>query len=556
LPLAGTVVDEAGKPVPRARVMLTLRPADRAGGKPWLMAGGSVESLVATTGEDGSFSFANVPVGYSGEFRVEAAGKGILDTRQQRRGTVYRAPAKDIQLTLPQAARIEAVAVDKDTGKPVGNVRLMATDYRVGPQEPGRCVSKKAGRFVWDKLPPGSYQLSVAAPAEGPANWAGAPVTVTVKAGQVKTGVKIELTRGGMAELAFVDAEDGAPVKHPRFGLSSKELKGWVMGGGGEDGVGRIRLVPGTYKIYWVSAYRYTSARNAGSITVEADKTARLELKLTKSPRFHGVVRDPAGKPLGGASVCVLPGWRSAASDPEGKYELWKDFQNWSYHKSFLLAARHVDRNLAAAVEVGKPAEALDLKLMAALTVAGRVVDPAGKPVRGANVSVLIDRKQPSPGLWEGLADTDPAGRYEVKALPPGRDYVLRFQAEGYATVDIPVASRSVGGRRVEGPTVVLQPVKRFAGEAVAREIAIPDFPGTWAIWGSTGRDRRGHIWFGVSSHKIETPSAHLFEYEPKTGSRLWRELYVEEAILASSTHGPIECIDCHRTFDTGQRIR
>jgi len=45
-------------------------------------------------------------------------------------------------------------------------------------------------------------------------------------------------------------------------------------------------------------------------------------------------------------------------------------------------------------------------------------------------------------------------------------------------------------------------------------------------------------------------------QYRPKTSSRPWRELYVDEAILASSTHGPIECTACHRTFDTGQRIR
>ncbi len=519
LTLAGTVVDDDAKPIARAKVVLRLRPADRGGGKPWLFAGGSVASLVTTTGTDGRFSFANVPVGYAGEFRVEAAGRGILDTLQQRRGTAARAPAGDIELTLPAAARIEAVAVEKGTGKPVGDVTLMAVDYSVLPPEPGRCVSKQAGRYAWDKLPAGRYQLSVAVPAEGMANWAGAPVTVAVKAGEAKTDVKIELMRGGVAELTFVDAADGTPVKRPVFGLSSKLLKGWAFGGAGEDGVGRMRLVPAEYKVNWTSAYRYAAARDAGTITVEADKTSRLEVKLTKSPRFHGVVRDPAGKPLAGASVCALPGWRYAASDKEGKYELWKDFQRWPFHASFLLAARHVDRNLAASMEVvGKPTGAIDLKLAPALTITGQVVGPAGKPVRGAKVSVLIDHKGPEPGLWEGVATTDAAGRYEVKALPPGRDYVLRFRAEGRATVDVAVPSGSVGGRRVEARRVVLQPVTRLAAEAVAREIAIPDFPGTWAIWGSTGRDSRGHIWFGVSSRKIETPSAHLFEYDPKTG--------------------------------------
>ena len=44
--------------------------------------------------------------------------------------------------------------------------------------------------------------------------------------------------------------------------------------------------------------------------------------------------------------------------------------------------------------------------------------------------------------------------------------------------------------------------------------IPLPDFPGANAIWGATGRDRRGHIWFGVSAEGGDH-SAHLFEYDP-----------------------------------------
>lgn len=47
--------------------------------------------------------------------------------------------------------------------------------------------------------------------------------------------------------------------------------------------------------------------------------------------------------------------------------------------------------------------------------------------------------------------------------------------------------------------------------------IRVPEFEGRWAIWGSTGRDQEGHMWFGVSADDVEVPSAHLFEYEPQT---------------------------------------
>lgn len=47
------------------------------------------------------------------------------------------------------------------------------------------------------------------------------------------------------------------------------------------------------------------------------------------------------------------------------------------------------------------------------------------------------------------------------------------------------------------------------------RIIPVPEFPGADAIWGSTGRDRHGHIWFGVSASGGDH-SAHLFEYDPE----------------------------------------
>ena len=42
-----------------------------------------------------------------------------------------------------------------------------------------------------------------------------------------------------------------------------------------------------------------------------------------------------------------------------------------------------------------------------------------------------------------------------------------------------------------------------------------PDYWGSYAIWGSTGSDHRGHIWFGMTSNDEKSGSAHLYEYDP-----------------------------------------
>jgi hypothetical protein len=51
--------------------------------------------------------------------------------------------------------------------------------------------------------------------------------------------------------------------------------------------------------------------------------------------------------------------------------------------------------------------------------------------------------------------------------------------------------------------------------------VALPFFPGAHAVWGATGRDSRGHVWFGVSAADVPAPSAHLYEYVPES-----RELF------------------------------
>jgi hypothetical protein len=59
--------------------------------------------------------------------------------------------------------------------------------------------------------------------------------------------------------------------------------------------------------------------------------------------------------------------------------------------------------------------------------------------------------------------------------------------------------------------------------------IPIPEFPGASAIWGSTGRDTRGHVWIGVSASDVPVPSAHLFEYNPDTKEMIDRGDVVSE---------------------------
>ncbi len=71
------------------------------------------------------------------------------------------------------------------------------------------------------------------------------------------------------------------------------------------------------------------------------------------------------------------------------------------------------------------------------------------------------------------------------------------------------------------------------------RVLKVPDFPGAMAIWGSTGRDSRGHIWFGISAC-CDGGSARLYEFVPE--SDIWLDHgAVTDQLKAAGAYHPGE---------------
>ena len=522
MPLAGSVVDDAGSPIQAAKVSLDLT-AGAHGNRSRLPLPGhdAIKCLVTRTDADGKFAFANVPIGATANFRVEAAGRADLDTASDHRRPGFKPPAADIRLVLPEEAKIEVIAVEKETGRPVSGLALVAGGDHRSPRLATH-ISETQGRYRWDKLAPGRYELSLNPPARGVAEWVAASVEVVADAGRTTVAPTIELTHGGLVEVLVTDAEDGKPIPQANVTVSYAAGRPHINSSTQEDGVARIRLVPGEYTVRGVSASRYDTSRSGRSITVVAGKTARLDEKLAKSPRLRGIVRDETGTPMGGATLSALPDYGSVVANPAGEFEIWPDVQQHPWAgRSFLLVGRHEDRNLAAALEVDDISKAVNLTLLPARTVTGQVVDPQGNPIRDARVSVLFNQSEPDVPRFAMRTQTGADGRYKISALPPGRSCILGFQADGHVTIE-----RSLDGLP---PQVVLKPVRTSPSPALAKEITVPDVPGAWSIWGATGRDQRGHIWFAVATHQIDVPTAHLFEFIPETGEVIDRGDVVSE---------------------------
>ncbi len=70
-------------------------------------------------------------------------------------------------------------------------------------------------------------------------------------------------------------------------------------------------------------------------------------------------------------------------------------------------------------------------------------------------------------------------------------------------------------------------PADPFSAPKV-REIKVPEFAGATSIWGSSGRDARGRIWFGVSVSGSRS-SARLMQYDPVAQQLNERGVVVEQ---------------------------
>jgi hypothetical protein len=79
------------------------------------------------------------------------------------------------------------------------------------------------------------------------------------------------------------------------------------------------------------------------------------------------------------------------------------------------------------------------------------------------------------------------------------------------------------------GP-IAAQSASSTAAPPRVRILTPPDFVGEYAIWGSSGIDRAGHIFFGItSSDKSGSGSAHLFELDPATDAFVDRSNVIGE---------------------------
>ncbi|HSB37109.1 MAG TPA: carboxypeptidase regulatory-like domain-containing protein, partial [Thermoanaerobaculia bacterium] len=494
--MSGRVVDEAGKPVAAARVLVVstegvLDPDQRSLGE-------------ARTGADGSFTVPDAPEG--ARIVVVRAPDFVPANRIQLE------PKPEERISLQRGGVVRGLVTDA-SGKAAAGVIVTSED--------AAAQTDAEGKFRLTGLPAGSLHLQAlwkddfAARNDGVRVRKGEEVEANLK---LKPGVAISGTvieEGSRRPVAGARVSAYAATA-TRFGrLARRSAERAVR----TDARGRFRLPGLAPARYGVEAARdgYLTASIAG-INTATPSVPPANLALRKAASISGRVTDEKGQPVAAARVRIMRemGIRrlllGAASNPAAV--LGGQGAQTAADGTFRLRGLEPERNLsleatktgyAAARKPGVSLKAGDAIKDVALVVRhglearGKVVDAQGQPVAGAEIRA-IHREEGAMGgarvqmRLMGVAQDKPDavtggdGAYALKGLEEGQ-YALTVARVGFARKSVPSVDVKGTGENVWLP-VTLTAGASIAG--VVRDSTGAPVPGAQVfgidVGGSGGR--------------------------------------------------------------------
>jgi hypothetical protein len=457
--LTGRVLDDSGRPLPRAEVETVATPADDA------------PTSVKTDG-DGRFTIRPLP---PGRYQVHARLRGHAMTDPPEVQLRAESPTQ-VQVRLPRAVQVLGQTID-ETGLPVPAAVVSVALLSVSSQDlavlpgslplaaeaanlPAEVLNRQSllrstasdanGRFLLADLPAGRFRLEVSAPTRLPIR----PAPLSIDPGRTVDLGRMVL-HAGVATAGRVLDMDGDPLPGARIearpldGVSSTPFAALA----GEDGFFKVYLPRGLFSISAHAARRAPEVRDG--VVVEPGRPPRdLELRLQRADAaVGGMVRDPNGRPAAFARVLAFalrsgegtpdggapaapgraPLLSASSTDRAGRFRL-----TGVPRYPFLVEVRHPA--WPARTAVATPGQELHVELPRPGGIEGEVRDR----VSGAYLSGYRLEAQGPDGRAAVDVRTQGAG-FELRGLLPGR-WRLRVYADGYSPaerwIEVPPATR------------------------------------------------------------------------------------------------------------------
>ncbi|MEZ4364047.1 MAG: carboxypeptidase regulatory-like domain-containing protein [Kofleriaceae bacterium] len=387
----------------------------------------SVPPRQTKSGADGSFAFDGLLAKpYTLTARAAAGAAGPVTAR-------LTATSDPVVLRLREGATLELEVVDARQQPIEGaTVELRGIETQT--------FTAKLGKVTASPLVPGFYQ--VVAWADG---YARSFVPTIVGVGS--TSQRVELVRGAPVAGKVVD-ERGAPVAEARvryetasdFIPGSDMIRDAVVTGA--DGAFSFPALPaGSFRFIATHA-DYASGVSELTSLDGTQPRADVKIELPAGATVSGKVVTSSGEPLAsarvrvgltGAGMRIIVPPREAYSDASGAFTI----RGLARRELTALALHELGASAAASVDTtAGDVRDVTLTLDATGTISGVVVDSAGEPVEGAQVSALPDllgrrsgKRGESPGRsafaqWQlrGFPQelSDANGQFQLTGLAPG----------------------------------------------------------------------------------------------------------------------------------------
>ncbi len=437
--LSGRVVNSAGEPLVKARVLLFL------GGRPLTHPAGFVfDEVFAATDENGVFRFEAAGAEFNTLY-ADAAGFVPATVSSVRAGTL----PKPVVLLPGKAVLLRVVKPNGKDPAPGAVLRLTA---------PGRTrwVETAADGKATLHFPAKPKAVVTLAVDAGETGWA---EERELRAPSEDKPLEIRLHPPAGIEGRVVERDTGKAV--PRARVTAKLGNASQMVRSGADGRYRFRpLRPSAFYSFTVDEPRYV-LQTVSNVPVLAGKTAKADIALIAGATVSGRVVDENRLPVAGAEGSVTktgePGQRGGmVFGPRAESPVFSSGPDGTFTgrrippgSGLRLTFRHPDLGTASqgalTLDPGAARTGLELVMRRGLTLSGFVRDEDEKPVSEAELS-LVRARGASPGraglraLMSGRgaltsipATSDDSGQFLFRNLEPG-EYRLMASRTGFAS--------------------------------------------------------------------------------------------------------------------------
>ncbi len=395
-----------------------------------------------------------------------------------------RVPALEpVVMTLHARSALEVTVLAAAGRRPVAGAHVVLRGLAETSADTGA-----AGTATLTGVPGGMVLLEISAPGFGPEQ----QLATTSGAGGQTDRVTVLLSRGAPVQGRVSDGSGaaiaGAQVSAEPAGALvplGNDGRALTVTSGADGGFHFDALPAGSFRFSAVHAPHAPGSTPA--ILLDGRTATRgLELRLEAGARLAGRVVSRAGAPVLFAAVRVAPRGagpfagvsRQASCDDTGQFSL----DGLPRRAHDVLALHDRATSARTTVDLAQRPEVLDLELVLGLdlTISGTVVNPAGAPIAGAQVTAMVEL-----GASTDLEDlrlrgpasevSDGAGAFTLTGLAPGSYRVRASHEAGGAGGDLWLRPGVVAAAGATGVRVILAEDGVVKGRVVYDDGTVPE---------------------------------------------------------------------------------